>query len=234
MDLALLGLALATASSARGKLAIATAAVGAVSALDYMTARRLIEKDSALEVSQSVTIAKPADELYRFWRDLANLPRVMPLVESVTPIDEKRSRWVARTPMGARLEWTSEILEDRPGERLAWRSLEESDLWHAGVVRFEKAAGDRGTIVRLQMAYRTPVGSVGDVVAAMFPGAAQEHMKQCLRPFKQLMETGEIATTNGQPVGHGRRSLIRAMEGVVVPANGQRSNEPGKAREVTA
>jgi uncharacterized membrane protein len=223
MDLGLLAVALASGGTSRARVAAATAAVTGIAALDVTCTRELIEEEGGLEVDQRLTVNRPAEALYRFWRDFENLPRVMSFIDSVQTRDPTHSHWTARTPLGHRVEWDAEVVEDRPDQKIAWRSLESSEVWHAGVVRFEPATGGRGTVVRLQMEYRTPLGGAGDIVARMFQGALREQVKQALRPFKQLMETGEITTTRGQPQGRTHPSLIRSLEraaGASLPGNG--------------
>src|SRR4051812_14241383 len=99
-------------------------------------------------IETAVTIGKPADELYRFWRQLENLPRFMKNLESVTELGGRRSHWVGKSPLGFKLEWDAEILEEREGKLLSWRSLPGSDVQNAGTVFFDAATGGRGTVVR--------------------------------------------------------------------------------------
>jgi uncharacterized membrane protein len=151
-------------------------------------------------VVKSVTIARPAEELFAFWRDFTNLPRFMQHLESVTPIDATRSRWVARGPAGLHVEWEAEIVNETENSLIAWRSLEDSDVDHAGSVHFEPL-GDRGTAVKVILRYDPPAGAVGMVFAKLFREEPSQQIADDLRRFKQLMETGEIATTEGQPAG---------------------------------
>ena len=104
-------------------------------------------------------------------------------------------------PDGSRLEWDAEITDDRPHEMIAWRSVEGSDVEHSGVVRFEPAPGDRGTMVSVDMRYAPPGGTLGSAVAAWFGEDPPQSIKMDLRRFKQVMETGEVITTEGQPAG---------------------------------
>src|SRR6266508_6908345 len=106
-----------------------------------------------LHVEHSVTIDRPAEELYRFWRDFENLPRFMKHLESVRATGDRSSHWAAKAPAGRTVEWDAEITDDRPNELIAWRSLEGSDVDSVGTVRLERAPGGRGTIVRVEMRY---------------------------------------------------------------------------------
>jgi len=206
IDLALLGAAFRLKKSNRNKLALATAAVAGVTALDAICSQRLsrrngVRSDGSIRVSQSATINRSPEELYRFWRDFQNLPRFMKHLESVRETGDRRSHWVAKAPAGTTIEWDAEITEDRPNELIAWRSLEDSDVDCVGFVRFERAPGGRGSIVRVEMRYRPPAGRVGATVARLLGEGPEWRIKDDLRRFKQIMEAGEIITTEGQPAG---------------------------------
>ncbi|WP_025745722.1 SRPBCC family protein [Kallotenue papyrolyticum] len=159
-----------------------------------------------LRVEQAVTIERPADELYRVWRDFEQLPRFMRHLESVVVLDERRSRWTARAPGGTSVSWEAEIVEDRPGELIRWRSLPDAAIENQGEVRFAPATGGRGSVVRVTLDYRPPAGAPGALIASLFGEEPGRQVRDDLRRFKQLIETGEIATTAGQP--HGPRSLL--------------------------
>lgn len=148
-----------------------------------------------LRVERAVTILRPADELYAHWRDLARLPELMPHLESVTPIDAIRSRWVARGPAESRLTWDAEIVADEPGALIAWRSIEGADVDNAGSIRFTPAPADRGTEVKVLLSYAPPAGSAGGAVATALGQGADRLVREDLRRFKQRMETGELATS---------------------------------------
>jgi uncharacterized membrane protein len=190
----------------RNKLAMVTAAVAGVTALDAIFSRRLSRLNGArgagvIRMAQSVTINRSPEEIYRFWRDLQNLPRFMKHLESVRATGDKRSHWAAKAPAGRTVEWDAEITEDRPNELIAWRSLEGADVDSVGHVRFERAPGGRGTIVKVEMQYSPPAGRVGATVAKLLGVGPEWRIKDDLRRFKQLMEVGEIITTEGQPAG---------------------------------
>jgi uncharacterized membrane protein len=200
----LVGLAAAAPfSAAPGRVALATGAAAGLAALDLQVARQL-ERDAIvrpMHVKTTIAVNKPAQELYRFWRELTNLPRVMPHLKSVQAIDETRSHWVAAGPAGASVEWDAEIIDDRPGERLAWRSADGSDVYNAGSVRFDAGPAGHGTFVTVELLYEPPAGSLGSAVARLFGKEPGQAVRADLRAFKQVMETGEIATTEGQPAG---------------------------------
>jgi uncharacterized membrane protein len=153
-----------------------------------------------VSLERAVTIDRPIPEVYQHWRNFENLSRLMPQIETVE-VDGRCSHWVAKTAPGTRVEWEAEITSEVENEMVAWRSLPGSLVQNAGVVRFEPASGGRGTVVRAQIEYCLPVGRVGAAQAAAFGSQPEQLVRETLRRFKQLMETGEIATTEGQPSG---------------------------------
>jgi uncharacterized membrane protein len=154
-----------------------------------------------IKVEKSVTINRPPEELYSFWRNFENLPRFMNHLESVRLTGEGRSHWVAKAPAGRSVEWDAEIYNEKEGEMIAWRTLENADVDSAGSVHFEQAAGGRGTVVRVVLKYDPPGGKLGALVARLFGENPEQQIAEDLGRFKQLMETGEVATTEGQPSG---------------------------------
>lgn len=208
LDLAMLGTAFSTKGAKRERLAGATAAVAGVTVLDIISTRRLSRPagSNALEVVKAVTIDRSPEELYQFWRDFRNLPRFMKHLESVEVSADGYSHWVAKGPAGMRVEWDARITRDVPNEMIAWSSLEGGDVDHIGSVRFERAPGGRGTVVKVELEYLPPAGAIGATIARLFGEDPEWQVKDDLRRFKQVMETGEVATTEGQPSG--RRSLI--------------------------
>jgi uncharacterized membrane protein len=203
LDLALLGTALGSDNPRRDRALAATAAVAGVTMLDAVCAAKLTGRaepdEGAVHVTESITIDRPAEELYRFWHGFERLPRFMNHLESVRTLGPNRSHWVAKGPAGMRVEWDAEVVEDRPNEFIAWRSLEGADVDNTGSVRFERAPGGRGTVVRVDMDYWPPAGKIGATVARLFGMAPEKEIIVDLHRLKQWFETGEIATTAGQP-----------------------------------
>ncbi len=208
MDLALLRRAFENERANKVLLAATTAAVAGVTAMDVRCSLEYTRKAAGREdggrVSKNIMINRSPEELYGFWRDFENLPRFMEYLESVRVINDKRSHWVVKGPAGKRVEWDAEIVEDRPGERICWRSLEGSEVQHAGCVTFHAALGERGSSVKVELRYSPPAGVVGAAVAKLFGRAPEQEIDESLRRFKQLMEAGEIITTDGQPAGRSR------------------------------
>jgi uncharacterized membrane protein len=157
--------------------------------------------DGALHLRETVTINRSPDELYQFWRNFENLPRFMNHLHEVQRISDNQSRWVASGPLGSTVEWTAEIINETPNELIAWRSLDGGDIDCAGTVRFQAAPGGRGTIVKVEMQYRPPAGKLGATVARLLGAGPNKQVAVDLRRFKQLIETGEIARTEGQSAG---------------------------------
>lgn len=208
MDLALLRKAFENPRAGRVRLTAATAAVAGVTALDFRCSVEHTKaeqgKEDAGRVNKIIMINRTPEELYRYWRDFENLPRFMDHLESVRVISDRRSHWVVKGPVGKRVEWDADITEDRPGELICWRSLEGSQVQHSGCVRFEAAPGGRGTVVKVEMEYDPPAGVIGAALAKLSGRAPEQEIGESLRRFKQLMEAGEIITTDGQPAGRAR------------------------------
>jgi uncharacterized membrane protein len=154
---------------------------------------------------RTVTVGRSCDEIYQFWKDPANMPRIMGAIESVTRVDENRWHWKAKPIAGMQFEWDSETMQDIPGRLISWRSTEGAPLDQAGTLIFTPAPGNRGTEVKLRFQYKPPAGELGDTMAGLFGKDAYHAISRQLRKLEQLMETGEIARTNNQPAGE--RSL---------------------------
>jgi len=206
MDLALLGAALTTKGSEPLRVASAAAAVAGVTALDIVASSQhstggALDRNHTLRVARSITVGKSPEECYRWWRDFVNLPHVLDHIESVQLTGSQRSYWIAKAPGGKRLQWESEITTDEPGNAIAWHSVEGSEVENSGSVHFEHAPAGRGTIVRVAFHYCPPGGRLGAVFAKLIGEDPELDLAKGLRRFKQLLETGEIATTDGQSAG---------------------------------
>ena len=163
--------------------------------------RRALGGSAGTHVEESVTINRPIEELYRFWRNLENLPQFMQHLDSVERVTDTLSRWRARGPGGKTVEWNAEIINEVPNKVIGWRSIEGSDVVSAGSVNFEDAGPGRGTQVRVRLQYSPPGGRIGAAVARLVGRDAATEIREDLRRFKQLVETGEVPTTKGQPRG---------------------------------
>ena len=201
MDLALLGRALRSDSSQRGRVAATTAAVVGVTVLDALTAQQMQGEYGAgtaagksrrgVHVTRAITVNRPREEVYGFWRDLENLPRFMEHLESVRVLGQTRSHWKARAPAGMTVEWDAELVEDRANELIAWRTLPGADVTNAGTVRFLDAPAG-GTEVRVELRYEPPGGKLAATIAKLFGEEPSLQLSGDLRRFKQVMEVGEV------------------------------------------
>jgi uncharacterized membrane protein len=149
----------------------------------------------AIKVERAVTIDRPRDELFAFWRNFENLPRFMEHLVSVRVDTPTRSHWEAKAPGGKTVEWDAEIVNEVPYEIIAWKSVGEPDVANAGAVNFFDAPGGRGTIVRVTLDYEPPAGRLGAMVSHFTAEEPDRQIREDLRKFKQLMETGEITTS---------------------------------------
>lgn len=169
------------------------------------TAQKGIQEEigmsKSIKVEKTVTINKPAAELYQFWHNFENLPRFMKHLQSVTVIDAKRSHWEAKAPLGATVAWDAEIIDEQENHLIAWASVEGADVDNSGFIRFQPASGNRGTEVKVVLEYDLPGGVVASTLAKLFGEEPEQQIGDDLRRFKMLMEAGEIATTEGQPSG---------------------------------
>jgi uncharacterized membrane protein len=153
-----------------------------------------------VEVSKSVTINKSPSELYAFWRSFENLPQFMNHLESVTEIDATRSHWIAKAPLGYKVQWSAEITSEQLNEFIEWRSMDGADIPNSGKVEFLPTA-DRGTEVKVTFTYEAPAGKLGALAAKIFGEEPSQQTEEDLRRFKRLMEAGLIMKTDGQPSG---------------------------------
>jgi uncharacterized membrane protein len=165
---------------------MATASVLCVTALDVLCAQRLSESSDGtsadnrkVSFTKTIIVNRPPDEVYRFWRDFNNLPRFMTHVESVQ-VAGNRSHWKVKMPGGKTVEWDAEMVEDEPGSRISWRSVDSSPVHHSGSVYFERAPG----------------GTISAKVAKLFGASPGQQVEDDLRAFKQVMETGEVVKSD--------------------------------------
>ncbi|MET0336763.1 MAG: SRPBCC family protein [Caulobacter sp.] len=151
--------------------------------------------DQASLVGRTVTINRPRAELFAFWRDFRNLPRFMENIVAVEVLDERRSRWTVEAPAGKTVEWTSAIVEEQDGALIAWASEKDADIKNTGRIEFRDAPPGRGTEVTAVIVYDPPGGDLGKLIAKLFLKEPKVQARHDLRRFKQLMETGEVSTS---------------------------------------
>lgn len=152
-----------------------------------------IEGNLGVKVERSITVDVPPAQVFRVWRNFTNLPRIMSHLERVEALTPTRSRWVAKAPAGRTVEWEAEIINEQPDALIAWRSLGNAIVDHAGSVRFEPADGGRATRVAVSLQYAPPAGEVGHAVAALLGEDPGRQIAEDLRAFKEALESGRLA-----------------------------------------
>jgi uncharacterized membrane protein len=193
-------------------LALSALATRTQDPVDSAPTTEKADHDGRVRVRKSVTVNRPVEEAYAFWRDLENLPRFMRHLESVRVLDERRSTWRAWAPGGTTVEWDAEITEERPNERLAWRSVEGSQIHNAGVVTFAAATGGRGTVVTAEMEYEPPAGALGARIARLFGEEPTQQVPEDLRRFKQVIETGQVVLSEATRASNGLKQRAAQPE----------------------
>ncbi len=223
MDLTLLCASLRSRRAQRDKVAATMMSVAGIFVLDLLTSIKSSRRfgstargeerframgrtggagpEQALKVHKSITVNRPVDEVYAFWRDFQNLPRFMTQLEEVKPVGDGRWHWVAKGPLDRKIEWDTQIVEERPNQLIAWRSLPGSDIDVAATVRFTPAPGGRGTEVWVELDYSPPGGAVVAKLAKLLPENPERQLQDNLRAFKQVMETGEIVWSEATVAG---------------------------------
>jgi uncharacterized membrane protein len=215
-DLALLGAAFRHKQENPKRLAATTASIAGVTALDLYTALRTsraheatTEEDRAMQVKAAITVRQPLAEVFIVWENIENLPIFMEHLESVKASGDGRSHWRAKGPAGRAVEWDAEVIAVTPNEIIEWRSVEGSDVSNSVIVRFTPAPGLRGTEVHLELGYDAPGGKLGGTVAKLLGEDPAQQVKDDLRRFKQLLETGEMVRSDAAPEGAGARKFTK-------------------------
>ncbi|HEY2194423.1 MAG TPA: SRPBCC family protein [Actinomycetospora sp.] len=209
LDIAALGAVARTKGAAPTRVALALAALAGVTVADVVTARALSgHRGGECRATAAVTVNRPRSEVYRHWRDLEHLPEFMAHLRSVRTDASGRSHWEATGPAGTTLCWDAEVVADREGEVISWRSVEGADVENTGSVRFRDAPGDRGTEVGVDLRYRAPGGHAGAAVAKLLGEHPDQQLRDDLRRFKQVVELGEVVRSEGSPVGQSTRRRL--------------------------
>lgn len=174
---------------------------GVNTALKTGTRNAAVPQEQGIHVTRAITINKPVEEMYAYWRNFENLPRIMHHVESVRVLDDKRSHWKVKAPAGMSVEWDAEIVNEERNKVIGWRSLPDAQIPNAGSVRFNPSYDGRSTELQVQLEYVPPAGEIGAAIAKLFGKEPSVQVDEDLRRFKQTMEAGEVASTAGQSVG---------------------------------
>ena len=217
IDLRTLSNAMSTRGNDRSRLKMAALAVAGVTALDIVSSMRLTSEASPAAgedpgsyktadtgndnvLAAVVTVNKPVEEVYNYWKDPRNYADFMDQIESVTLTTGGRSRWKVKAPPGLAVEFDAKIVNDIPNELIRWSSVDSENVDSTGTVRFKTAPGNRGTVVTLEMEYKPRGGRFGAKIAKMFSVVPKTQLKNDLRRFKQLIEIGEVVKSDSTAV----------------------------------
>lgn len=186
-----------------------------------------------VEVRRAITIGVPAEQLYTFWRNDENIQQVMSHVREVERIDQRRSHWTVDGPLGTTVQWETEIVDDKPNERIAWRATKKADVANEGAVTFKPAPGDRGTEVSVTIRYQPPLGRLGQAAAAMLQREPGQQLGDDLRNLKRKMETGAGPEATQAEPQVGQRSTSMAQPGAEKRGNGGNGLASSAGQNVT-
>jgi uncharacterized membrane protein len=191
-----------------------------------------------VQVSASICVGVEPTQAYSYLRNLGNLPRFMKHLEIVVPSKAGNSRWTSSRAYGPPVEWDAKIINEVPNEIISWKSESNDSVESAGSIHFEKAPQNRGTIIRVKLQYLPLGGAVGASIAKLFGRDPELELKNDLRRLKQILETGEIATTEGQPAGGSRAALALRQkakaEALAKTKHESTPSAPSKARTANA
>jgi uncharacterized membrane protein len=208
LDLSVLGKSLFKANSSKAKLGISSAAVLGVTVLDILASMKETPAlngysgKNPLELEEALAINKSPEELFTYWRDLSNLPNFMSFLDTVVELDPQKSHWKTKEVAGKSIEWKSVIKREVKNETIEWETDEGSDISHSGSVTFRRLPRGHGTEVRLKMQFAPKAGAIAPTgLSSVLSFIGEEKVRNDLKRFRQLIETGEIATTRGQPAG---------------------------------
>jgi uncharacterized membrane protein len=164
------------------------------------------------QFSGAITIDKPKEEIYSFWRELSNIPQLVPQLQSVKSTLPLTSHWIARLPGGKKYEWDAEVTRDLPNRVIEWKSLPGSRISHGGSIQFDDAVGGRGTVVRMFVQFYVPGVNALSGVAKTFGADPGMIITETLRRLKSFLEVGQVANTAGQVSGKPQESGAKREE----------------------
>jgi len=210
IDLTLLAKSLQS-SNRRSRTTLAMAAVAGVTALDVIGARRRHTPDERtnMQTRAAITINRPREEIYSFWRDFANLPRFMQHLESVQTQDDRHSHWKAKGPGRTTVEWNAVVTDDVPFTRIAWKSEGKTSVPNSGAVQFIEAPGGQGTEILVDIDVEIPAGGAGKMAAKLYGEDPAQQVRDDLRHLKQVIETGEIVYSEANPAGSQLKRFVK-------------------------
>lgn len=185
--------------------------------LIYRAATNQQHGPQEIHIQRSFTIMKPVQEVFSFWRNFENLPRIMTHLDNVEVQNNRRSHWTVRGPVGMSIEWDAEIIDERDNEFIVWRSVENADIDNRGSVQFFPVLNGEATEISVALDYSPPGGKLAAKFAQLFGKNPEQQVREDLRAFKALMEAGEIPTIEGQP--HGSRSSLVRVARIAYPGS---------------
>lgn len=161
-----------------------------------------------ITIKEALTVNRPKGEVYDFWRKLENLPRFMKHLKTVTQTSPTRSHWEAQlTKNLGTLQWDAEIVQEKGGELLSWKSVPGATVENSGEVVFKEAPGNRGTEVHATISYTPPAGEAGKLAAKLLNEPFSLMIREDLRRFKRMMEAGEEPELDGQPAARATKGM---------------------------
>lgn len=164
------------------------------------------QQPRAIELRTTLTVNKPKEEVFRYWRKLENLPNFMEHLKTVKETDNKKSHWEAKIPGNiGTIEWDAEITDEKPGELIAWQSVENATIYNAGHVSFREAMGGRGTELMVRIIYQPPAGNAGAATAKLLNPVFEKMVKADVKRFKEVIETGEVSSARAESQPAGKR-----------------------------
>jgi uncharacterized membrane protein len=214
---------LGSKESNRARAALAAGAVLGVTALDVYAGSKLglvPSGDGRIRMTKTIIVDRPAEEVYSFWKDFDHFPKLVDHLESVRRVGENSTHWKVVLPGGMLVEWDSEIRSDQAGGLISWQSKQGADIGNAGAIRFSRAPGDRGTLVKVEFEYTAPGGRIGANFAKLFGVEPGQMVETALRRMKQILETGDVVHSDSSihrgphpasPTGEKRREPLREL-----------------------
>ena len=201
LDLSSLASAFGSEDSKKARLTAATLAVTGITALDVICATNLSQStgqtaEKSTRATRSIIVERSPEEAYGFWRNIENLPRFMEYLKSVRVTGDRRSHWIANGPMGSSVAWDAEIVQDEPNRLIAWGSVPGSTFENAGTVTFERAPGNRGTMVKVSLDFAPNGGTLGSIAGKLLGADIGRRVEHDLRNFKQVLELGEVTQSD--------------------------------------
>jgi len=137
--------------------------------------------------SRSIVVLANVGDVYQIWANLENFPRFMKYIKSVTLTGPRTSHWVAAGPLGVDIDWDAVTTRLDENERVAWNSIEGSDIKTSGQVTFREL-GPNETEVTVTLQYDPPAGVAGEAVAELFANP-EKRVQNDLEHFKEHVES---------------------------------------------